>query len=285
MPHTLTRLKYSNFWMTAVLIAFFFVAYLPVWKGLILTWSSHDEYSHGFFIVPISLFILWRKREKLAKTPIDPSSLGLALVIFSSVLYLFGQFAEIVTVSSFSMVLLIVGIVIYFYGLSMLKELAFPLFFLMFMIPIPSQVYSTLTIPLQLFVSETSARIAVHIGVPLYREGNIIHIPDLTLQVVQACSGLRSMASLLALSAILAYLTLQSNLLRAILFLSGIPSAIIVNVFRVLLQIIAFHYINFDLTAGTVHIVFGITIFLFSLIIIVATRGILSHWDKRTIEK
>ncbi|MDY6989602.1 MAG: exosortase [Thermodesulfobacteriota bacterium] len=271
-------------WLTVILVTSFVIAYFPVWRTLVLTWYGSEQYSHGFLVVPIFIYILLTKKDKLSETPVQPSLWGLGLVILSSLLYLFAHFAEIVTVSSCSIVLLLIGIVVYLYGARMLKELAFPLFFLLFMIPIPSQIYATLTIPLQLFVSKASAWLAMLWGVPLYREGNIIHLPDRSMQIVQACSGLRSMASLLALSVLLAYFMLRSNLLRVALFLSGIPTAIIVNIVRVLLLVVVFHYCNLDLTARALHTVFGLFIFLLALLIMIAIRGILSHWDKRTIE-
>ena len=177
------------------------------------------------------------------------------------------------------MVPVLAGLIIYFFGFQMFKELLFPLFLLLFMIPVPSQIYSTLTIPLQLFVSRVSAGIANLLGIPIYREGNVINLPEYTLQVVEACSGLRSMISLLTLSAIFAYMTLKSNLLRTLLFITGIPAAIAVNIFRVLLMIMAFYYFQYDLTQGSVHTVFGVVIFILALAIIAGMKGLLSFWD------
>ena len=237
-----------------------------------MAWSGSDEYSHGFFIIPLCIYILWRKKEILAEIAVCPSLWGLGLVIFSLLLYLFAHLAEIVTVASFSMVLLIAGIIIYFYGFLMLKELIFPLFLLLFMIPIPAQIYSSLTVPLQLFVTKVSVWTGTLFGIPVYREGNVIHLPERTMQVVQACSGLRSMISLLTLSAILSYFTLKSNFLRTVLFVSGIPAAIIVNVIRVLLLVAAFYYLNYDLTSGPIHTIFGMTIFILALLLIITIK-------------
>ena len=269
-----------NVSLLSLLLATFMLAYFPVWKRLIVAWSGSEEYSHGFFIVPLFFYILWRKKEILAEIPIKPSLWGLAFVIVSLLLYLFAHLAEIMTVASFSMVLLVAGVVIYFYGFRMLKELIFPLFLLLFMIPVPSQIYAKLTIPLQLFVTKASVGISNILSLPIYREGNVIHLPDRTLQVVRACSGLRSMISLLTLSAIFAYLTLKSNLLRSILFISGIPAAIFVNIIRVLLLVVAFYWFKYDLTTGTIHTVFGIIIFMLALVFIFLIKGVLSIWDK-----
>ena len=190
--------------LIAALFASFILAYFPVWKGLVLAWYSNDQYSHGFLIAPLCIYMVWRKREKLAETQVRPSQWGLALAIFSLLFYLFAHLAEITTVASFSMVLLLAGVIIYFYGFPMLKELLFPLFLLLFMIPIPAQIYSKLTIPLQLFVSKSSVWIGAIMGLPIYREGNVIHLPNQTLEVVQACSGLRSVISLCYLALFLA---------------------------------------------------------------------------------
>ena len=207
------------------------------------------------------------------------------LSVFSLFLYLVAYFGEIATVASFSMVLLLAGLVMYFYGFKVLKELLFPLFLLLFMIPVPSQIYATLTIPLQLLVSKISTGISSLMGIPIYREGNLIHLPERTLQVVQACSGLRSMISLLTLSAVFGYLTLRSNFLRTILFLFGIPAAIAVNIIRVLIMIAAQYYFDYDLTAGALHTVFGILIFVLALLLIYAMKGVLSIWDMSVDQK
>ena len=263
-----------------LIFAAFVAAYLPVWKNLVTFWHASEDYSHGFLIVPLSLYIIWQKRGTLAKTPIYPSWWGVCLVVFSLIVYVVAYFAEVTTLASVSMILALTGVIIYLFGVAFLKQIIFPLFLLLLMIPVPAQVYSAVTIPLQLMVSKASAGAAWLMGIPLYREGNLIHLPDRTLaRVVQACSGLRSMIALLTLGAVFGYMTLHSNWLRAILFFSGIPFAILVNIVRVLAMIVAFHYFQYDLTSGNVHTVFGLIIFLLALALIALTKGVLSLWD------
>ena len=266
--------------LAAFLLATFAVAYVPVWTKLVSAWSSSDEYSHGFLIIPLSIYILWRKRERLNETPIRPSGWGLALFVFSSLVYLFAHFAEIASLASFSLILVIAGVVLYLFGFRTLKEILFPLFLLAFMIPVPAQIYSELTIPLQLFVSKASVWVLANLGLPVYREGNVIHLPDRTLEVVRACSGLRSMVSLLALSAVFGYFTLKSNGLRLILFCVGVPVAILVNIIRILLIGFALQYFSYDLIEGSGHTVFGVLIFFLAMILIAATQEVLSIWEK-----
>lgn len=266
--------------LVALLFAGFILAYFPVWKSLILAWSGSEDYSHGFFIIPICLYVLWRKKDVLANLPARPSRWGLVVLICSLLLYLFSRFAEIVTIASLSMVPLLAGAIIYLYGFQFLKETAFPLFLLLFMIPIPSQIYSSLTIPLQLLVTKASVWLASIFGVSVLREGNVIHLPERTLQVVQACSGMRSMISLLTLSAVFGYFTLKSSLMRTSLFLSGIPVAIAVNIVRVLLILLAFQYFDYDLTTGATHTALGILVFLLALIALFLIKGALTPWDR-----
>jgi exosortase len=265
-------------WLTLILA--FIGAYFPVFESLVGAWYRSEDYSHGFLIIPVSLFLIWRKRDVLSRTQIAGSAWGLGIIFFSLCSYLLSHFAEIMSLASFSMVLFICGSVLYLFGRQVFKEIFFALLLLCFMIPIPAQIYATLTVPFQLFVSAVSSFLASIANIPVYREGNVIYLPEHTLQVVQACSGLRSMISLLTLSAIFGYLTLKSNSLRTILFFSGIPAAIAVNIFRILIMIAAFYFFNFDLAKGNVHTIFGLFIFIVALMIVAAVRGVLSIWDR-----
>jgi exosortase A len=266
--------------LMSLLIIGFVVVFFPVWEGLVLFWIVSDDYSHGFFIVPVFLFIMWQKKDEFAKIDINPKKWGFIWILFFLLLYLFAIYAEIKSMASVTMILFLSGAIFYLFGYGILKEMIFPIFILLFMIPVPSQIYATLTIPLQLFVSAVSTWFAFIINIPIYREGNVIHLPEHMLQVTQACSGLRSMISLLTLSAVFGYLTLKSNTLRAVLFFLGIPIAIVVNVIRVSVIVCAFYYFNYDLTRGDVHTLFGVVIFFLALIIIAITRGVLSIWDR-----
>jgi exosortase len=247
---------------------------------LVRYWYRSEDYSHGFLIIPLSLYIIWQKRENLRRTTLAPDWTGLALAASAVGLFLVAEFAGISTLAYASIIPILVGSILYLWGPHVLKQLLFPIAFLVFMIPVPGQVYYAVTFPLQLFVSALSTLIGQFLNIPIYREGNIIHLPEHTLQVVQACSGLRSMISLLTLSAVLAYLALESNFLRFVLFISGVPVAILVNVVRVVCMIMAFHYLDLDFTEGTVHTFFGAAIFLLAIVFLLALKGVLSRWDK-----
>ena len=266
--------------LIGLLFLAFLLAFYPVWRQLVLTWYESEEYSHGFLIIPVSLYIIWTKRDRLMFGQGATTALGFFLVVLSLLIYIFSQLSGILTLQSVSMMLFIFSGVYYLFGAKTFKQLLFPLLFLLFMIPIPSQIYSAMTIPLQLFVSKASVGFVKLLEVPVFLEGNIIHLPGQTLEVVQACSGLRSMTSLVTLSAVFAYFTLKTNVLRGILFVAGVPVAVLVNVIRVVMMICAFHFLNYDLTEGTLHTVFGVLIFIISLLLIFLLGRGLSRWDK-----
>ena len=268
-----------------ILLGSFVFAYYPAWKGLVSAWYGSEDYSHGFFIIPLCVMFGWQKRHLLATLEVRPSRLGLVLVVLASLLYLLGWLGEITTLAAFSMIPALAGVILYLWGSAILKELLFPLFCMLFMIPVPAQMYATATIPLQLWVSQLSAGLAGFLSIPIYREGNVLCLPQRTLEVVQACSGLRSMMALVTLSVVFGYFSLYSNVLRAILFASAVPASIIVNVIRVLVLILCEYYFSIDLGSGTPHTVFGVALFALAVAMVALIRGVLSTWDHQAISK
>lgn len=243
------------------LLLAFAIAFFPTWQRLFHAWSSSDDYSHGFLIVPLSLYILWQKRDALQAASIRPSWAVLPVVAASLVLYLIAEYGEIRTLAPLAMILFVAAGLMFLFGFQIFKLCLFPLFLLFFMIPVPAQIYASLTIPLQLFVTRVTVFLASSLGIPIMREGNVLYLPEHTLQVVQACSGLRSIMMLLTLGAVISYFSLDSNVLRTFLTLSAIPIAVLVNVVRVLAMVVAFYFFQYDLTQGSVHTVFGTVIF------------------------
>lgn len=257
----------------------FFLAFLPVWTQLIGVWVTSDEYSHGFLILPVSIFLVWRQREALSRLEVRPSRWGLPAILFSLAAYLLSFLAGVSTTASLSMVLFFGGVVLHLFGWAILRRLLFPIIFLLFMIPVPAQVYASMTVPLQLLVSRISVWLSALSGVPLYQEGNLIHLPQRTLQVVDACSGLRSMMMLLALSALVWHLTLKSKILGSILLVSAIPVALMINVLRVTVVVVSLWHLNFDLSGGILHTILGLSVNFLALLMIFSLRGALQRWD------
>lgn len=250
-----------QFLLWAVFSNVFIIAYLPVISGLIRAWTHSGDHSHGFAIIPIAIYILWQKRKTLLSLPLHGTWIGLVVAATALFAYLVSLKGEMQTLGSFSMILFLWGTVIFLFGFSIFKESLFPLSILILMIPVPAQIVASFTIPLQLIVTKASVWLASIIRIPIYNEGNIIHLARGTFEVVQACSGLRSIMTLLTLGAVLAFLLLRSNLLRSILFIAAIPIAIAVNIIRVFALIAVFHFFEINLSEGALHTIMGMVVF------------------------
>jgi len=272
----------ASFLPYLVLCIVFVVALYPALKLMVISWATNDESSHGFIIPLVSAYIIYTRRKDIGGRDAVGSWPGLALSFFSLVLYLISSKAEMVTVQLTTIVFFLWGIFLYLFGYNGFRAVAFPLFYLLFMIPVPSQIYSMATLPLQLFVTRTSEIAGSLLQIPIYVEGNLIHLPGRTLKVVEACSGLRSMVSLLALSAVFGYFSLRSNWKRAILFFTGIPIAIFINVIRVLAIATFLHYFRVDITSGPLHTGAGIAVFGISVGFLIITSHLLSRWIPRS---
>jgi exosortase A len=248
-----------------VFAGIFISTYLPVISSLVRTWAASDDNSHGFAILPLALYILWQKRVSLHKETVRGSWIGLFIATGALLVYIVAKKGEMQTIASLSMLFFLWGGVIFLFGFAIFKACLFPLLILFFMIPVPAQFIAALTMPLQLIVSKTSVGLASLVGIPIYREGNVIQLPQGTFEVVQACSGLRSIMTLLTLGAVMAYFTLRSNPLRSILFLLAIPIAIAVNILRVFVLVAVFYFLSIDLSKGTLHTIMGLAIFFIAL--------------------
>jgi exosortase len=226
------------------------------------------------------LYIIWLKRGVLSASTTVGSWVGLPIAVLSLMAYLFARAGEILTLASLSMIGFIAGTVLFLFGFRFLRLVLFPLLLLLFMIPVPAQIYASLTIPLQLLVTKATALLASFAGIPIYCEGNVIHHSRGTFEVVQACSGLRSIMALLTLGAVFGYFTLSSNILRTILFVTAIPIAVAVNILRVFAMVAAIHFLGIDLTVGTPHTILGISLFGIAVAIFVLIRKGLALWER-----
>lgn len=266
------------------LVLVFIITFFPVIWDLVGTWIQSEDQSHGLLIVPVSLYIVFRNRFRIKQAQISPGYAGWLLVAISTAIYILSSYARISSIRNLSLVLTVWAIVWSVFGKSIFKLVLFPMALLLFMIPIPAQLYATATIPLQLMVSKTSALLSGLLDIPVWREGNVLHIPGLTLAVVRACSGLRSLMSLVTVCAIFGYFTLYSNWLRSLFIISSVPIAIAVNIIRVVVIIVAYRYMGLDLLRGGLHTVYGVTVFIFGLILVAIVKGFLSKWDaKQTV--
>ncbi len=259
-----------------LLVALFVLVNIPVLKELVADWIRDDNYSHGFFIIPISIFLFYHRRRELI-FPAPTSRWGLALLVAGAVGMILGVAASEFFTTRVSMVLMLTGISWYYLGTANFRKVWFAFFFLLFMIPIPSIIYYAATLPMQLLSTKVTVGLLKVIGMPVARNGNIILLPDYALEVAEACSGLRSLVTLMALGALYAYLRMPGKVLPVVLFAATIPIAIVTNIFRIFVTSVGAYAVSKDLAESFLHEISGLLVFVTALILVIIL-GALLKW-------
>jgi exosortase len=242
--------------------------YAPVLGHLVRQWNHDPNYSHGFFVPAFSLFVLWQQRDRLRALPLRPSWSGLLVLASALVVLLAGILGAELFLSRFSFLLAIAGLVVLVYGWNHLGAVVFPWLFLLFMIPIPTIVFNEITFPLQLLASKAAAWTLPLLGVPVLREGNVIQLPAMALEVAEACSGIRSLMSLATLAVIYGYLLEPRKSVRVALAIASVPIAVVANSFRIVGTGLLVQYWDPEKAQGFFHAFSGWLIFVVSLVLL-----------------
>jgi len=258
----------SGFWEALALAALATWLYLPILTHLVAQWWADPNFSHGFFVPAFSLFLLWQRRAKLREIEPQPSSWGLPIVVGSLCLLILGIFGAELFISRISLLVLIAGMTIFFRGWRTFRVVLFPLVFLVLMVPLPAIVFSQITFPLQILASKLSAWLLPFLGVPVFREGNVINLPAMPLEVAEACSGIRSLLSLITLAIMYGYLLEERVAVRIALALASIPIAVAANGLRIVGTGLLVQYWDPDKAEGFFHAFSGWLIFVVSLLIL-----------------
>lgn len=239
--------------------------YWNVLSSLVRQWSSDDNYSHGFFVVPLALYFGWERREALRGAVARPAAAGLLIIAASLLLLVAGLLGAELFLTRVSLVGVIAGSVLFVWGSEHFRILAFPIAFLLLMIPLPAIVFNQLAFPLQLVASQAGETAIAAAGIPVLREGNLLHLPGRTLEVAEACSGIRSLVSLIMLAIVLGYFTERRIGPRLILAVAAIPIAILANATRVAGTGLASHWISPAAADGFFHTFSGWLMFVVAL--------------------
>ena len=264
-----------------IVAALVVLIYLPVLLGLVVDWYEDSNYSHGFLVILICAWLIWRQRKELAAVPVTTNRWGMVGIVFALAIFVIGTAGAEYFSVRFSFVLLLASLTLYFFGWQFFRRTWFVFFFMLFMIPIPYVIYYSLTFPMQLFASKIASVSLGIIGLPLVRLGNVLYLPGgQALEVAEACSGLRSIMSLLALGALLAYFMQENRIKAVVLFLSTIPIAVLGNVVRISFTTIGTYAISDKFVDETLHEVAGMLVFLFSFAMLVIF-GFILRWKKR----
>jgi exosortase len=242
--------------------------YYSVLIELVHDWVIDENYSHGHgFLIPlVSAFFIWRKRDRLRTRQRKSNGIGLAILMLGLLLFIVASIGAELFTQRLSLLLVIGGLLLYLGGRKITGDLFFPLLYLVFMIPVPYVLYYSVSFPLELLASRLTTAAVSLIGIPIIREGNILHLQNTTLQVVDACSGLRSLLSLSALSAALAYATQRTLVKGIILFLAAVPVAIGANILRLSLTAILASLYGEQVAQGFLHQFSGVAVFAFAVV-------------------
>lgn len=253
----------SLIWSVAAASIAFIALYWDVIRKLVYDWSNDENYSHGFLIVPIAVYFAWERRQVLTSLAAKPASFTGLVVIFGSLLTLVaGTLGAELFLTRISMLGMAVGITLFLFGWGHLRILTFPIAFLLLMIPIPLLVFNQIAFPLQLLASRFGEWTLQLLGIPVLREGNIINLANTRLEVAEACSGIRSLISLLTLGIVLGYFSDPRWMVRWLIALATIPVAIAANGIRVAGTGVAAHYVGAEAATGFLHTFSGWIMFI-----------------------
>jgi exosortase len=241
-------------------------------SSLVHQWASDDNYSHGFFVAPLALYFAWDRREALARASVRSGAGGALLLGFSLALWMAGLLGAELFLTRVSLVGVIAGLVWFVWGREYLRVLAFPIAFLLLMIPLPAIIFNQIAFPLQLLASRVGETAIAAVGIPVLREGNVLQLPARTLEVAEACSGIRSLVSLLMLAIVLAYFTERRTGARVLIACAAIPIAIVANAVRVAGTGIASEWISPAAAEGFFHAFSGWLMFVVAFVALLGVQ-------------
>jgi exosortase len=249
-------------WAAAAIVGTAFAAtYAHVFRKLVFDWSTNENYSHGFLIIPVAAYLTWERRPRLARVPAEPRLIGLVVILLGLGALGAGTLGVELFMTRISILPVLAGIVLFFAGWRHLRILAFPIAFLLLMIPLPAIVFNEIALPLQLIASRLGEGALRLVGIPVLREGNVIHLANTALQVAEACSGIRSLVSLLTLSIIYSYFAESGRVTRLVMIVATVPIAIATNGMRVAAIGVAAYSNGAAAAEGVFHTVSGWMVF------------------------
>jgi len=257
------------------------ILYAGVLRSLVGQWWSDPDYGHGFLVPLFSGYVVWRQREQWLNTESKPANFGLLVMVGAIVLLLVGSLGAELFTSRVSLLALVAGMILFLAGWKALRAVSFPLAFLLLMIPIPVIIYNQITFPLQLLASRFATFWLEVVQVPVLREGNVLILPNYSLEVVEACSGIRSLMTLITLAIVYGYLVEPRRWVRYSLVILMIPIAIVSNAIRIMGTGVLTYHFGPKAAEGFFHEFSGWVIFLAALILMFASHSILKRFGTR----
>jgi exosortase len=264
-------------WHGAVLLLLAAWLYGSIFARLVRQWMGDPNFSHGFFVPAFAVLVLWQTRKEWTHIKPAPSWSGAPILASGLLMLLLGVLGAELFLSRASLLLVIAGLIVLFAGWRLFRAVLFPWAFLLLMIPIPQILLQKVTFPLQILASKVAAGLLPLAGVPVLREGNIIKLASMSLEVAEACSGIRSLLSLLTLAIIYGYLMDNRKGVRVMLALSAVPIAVAANSLRIVGTGLIVQYWDPEKAEGFFHTFSGWLIFVVSLVMLFALHGLISR--------
>jgi exosortase len=248
--------------------------YMESLKTLAADWASDPGASFGALIPPMATYAAWLLRQRIRTRTVEPDSRGLAIVLAGCLMFLIGRLGAEFFLTRVSFLVVLAGLTWTFWGPRRLRCLAFPFILLLTAIPLPALIYNKIALPLQLFASATAAHVIRAFGGAVYRDGNIIELPGISIGVAEACSGLNSLSSLLVAALLVGFLRCRRPVTKALLVIMSVPLAIGVNVLRIAGTAVMAVYWQ-DLAIGFYHSFAGWLVFVVSFAALAAVSRLL----------
>ena len=251
--------------------------YLPFLQTMVSDWGKNDDYSHGYFIPVLTIYFIYSMRAELREIAIVPNKLGIVVIAVGLAQLIIAKIGSEYFLQRTSFIIVLLGLVFFLLGWQYFRKLFVPIAYLIFMVPLPAIIWNKIAFPMQLFASALTEKVVYFFGIPIYREGNVLHLAQTTLEVVAACSGLRSLVTMFALSGALAILSPLSAPKKVILFLAAAPIAIFANICRLTFTALLATKLGSDAAQGFLHEFSGIMVFLLGLSLLVAVNWLLGR--------
>jgi exosortase len=260
-PVNPTHVTAPHVWgAVSVLTILLGLLYVPVLRGLVAVWVADHNYSHGFFVPLIAGFLVWQKQEVLRAVTMQQSAwggllllLGLCTLVGGQALLMVGGAHGALFLQGISLILVLVGLVLLLAGRGVFRTLAFPLGYLVLMFPLPEGIMMLVILPLQSYATQVTSAALHFLAIPALREGNLIMLPAMTLGVTEACSGIRSLLTLVTGAVALSYVTLPQWWQRLVLVGSVVPITLVTNAIRVTGTGLLAHFVGRAAAEGFLH--------------------------------
>jgi exosortase len=280
MAQAVAQTAWAAWLQIAILAGVLVLLYHTIIARLAAQWLTDSDSSYGFIVPFFSAWIIWSARKRIAAAPVKPSWLGLVVVLCASGTLLLGAIGAENFLSRISLLIFLAGLAIYFRGWRFFRTMLFPWAVLFLAIPLPTIILNQITLPLQFQASRLATGLISLVGVPVLRQGNLIILPSITLEVVEACSGLRSLFSLITMAALYGYFFEPRIWKRALLVAVAVPIAVAANALRIAGSGILGQYWDPSKAQGFLHLFSGWLIFLVSLCLLFAFHRALSGMNR-----